>query len=220
MYGYEKITSHPAANTEVAKIDQSKFDFLRKLGETVVALGLTEVSTYPYFSVKTLESIGWKETPPSILVKIKNPISAETEYLRQSIWPNLVEVIDKNVRQGFKDIAIFEIGKAYNVMQNGEFREEYRLSAALMNGSENPLNELKAIFDQLNNELHLGLELKQVKPESFIEYFVHPVRHMQVIKNGNPIGGVSEVHKRVTDYFGIDKRVAVFEIELESFIGK
>lgn len=214
MYGYEKITSHQAANIEVAQIDQSKFDFLRKLGETVVGLGLTEVSTYPYLSVKTLESLGWGDKDKSFLIKIKNPISAETEYLRQSIWPNLVEVIDKNVRQGFNDIAIFEIGKAYNVMQNGEFREEYRLSVALMNGSENPLSELKAIFDQLNNELHLGLELKQMKPESFIEYFVHPVRHMQVMKEGNPIGGMSEVHKRVTDFFGLDKRVAVFEIEL------
>lgn len=218
MYGYEKISSHPAANTNVAKIDQTKFDFLRKLGETVVKVGLTEVSTYPYFSTKVLKSLGWNGENNSFLVKIKNPISAETEFLRQSIWPNLVEVIDKNMRQGFKDMAIFEIGKAYNVMQNGEVVEGYRLSVALMNGSENPLVELKAIFDTLNSDLSLGLEVKQVKPESFIEYFVHPVRHMQVIKNGNPIGGMSEVHKRVTDFLGIDKRVAVFEVELTSFL--
>ena len=219
MYGYEKITSHSAANIEVARIDQSKFDFLRKLGETAAELGLNEVSTYPYFSTKVLDSIGWGEQKPEILVKLKNPISAENEYLRQMVWPNLVEVIDKNVRQGFKDIAIFEIGKAYNAMQNGELREGYRLSVALMNGSDNPLAELKAIFDKLNADLSLGLEVKQIKPESFIEYFVHPIRHMQVIKNGNPIGGMSEVHKKVTDFLGIEKRVVVFELELTSFLG-
>lgn len=214
MYGYEKIKSQKAAEIEVAKIDQSKFDFLRKLGETVVGLGLTEVSTYPYFSTKVLEALGWKDQKPEILVKIKNPISAETEFLRQSIWPNLVEVIDKNGRQGFKDMAIFEIGKTYNVMQKGTLAEGYRLSVALLNGTDNPVLELKAIFDRLNSELSLGLELKTVEPESFIKYFVHPVRHLQVLKNGSPIGGMSEVHKRVTDFFGIDKRVAVFEIEL------
>jgi phenylalanyl-tRNA synthetase beta chain len=218
MYGYEKITSHSAANIEVARIDQSKFDFLRKLSEKVVALGLTEVSSYPYFSSKALDSLGWAEKDKSFLVKIANPISSETQYLRQSIWPNLVEVIDKNMRQGFKDMAIFEIGKSYYFDTQGNPKEGYRLAIALMNGSENPLAELNAIVAKINVEMNLGVNIKQAKPEEIAEYFVHPTRYTEVIKDGEQIGGMSEVHKRVTDFLGIDKRVAVFEVELTSFL--
>jgi phenylalanyl-tRNA synthetase beta chain len=220
MYGYEKITSHSATDIEVAKIDQSKFDFLRKLGETVVGLGLTEVSTYPYFSTKTLEALGWGSQDKSFLVKIKNPISNETEYLRQSVWPNLVEVINNNVRQGFKDIAVFEIGKSYFFDIQGNPKEGYRLAVALMNGSENPLAELNAILEKVNQELNLGITLKQMEPNQIAKYLVHPKRYLEISKEDKQIGGMSEVHKRVNDYFGIDKRVAVFEIELREFIEK
>jgi phenylalanyl-tRNA synthetase beta chain len=218
MYGYEKITSHSATNIEVAKIDQSKFDFLRKLGTLVAEIGLTEVSTYPYFSTKVLESLGWMNKDKNFLVKIKNPISAETEYLRQSVWPNLVEVIDKNVRQGYKDIAIFEIGKSYYFDAEGNPKEGYRLAIALMNGTENPLAELNAMIEKIKQEMGLGIDIKQEKPGEIAQYFVHPTRYMEVLKGDEQIGGMSEVHKRLNDFYGIEKRIAVFEIELTSFL--
>ena len=61
---------------------------------------------------------------------------------RQNLWPNLVEVVGRNIRKGFKDIAIFEIGKAFNVGPDGNPVEDYRVSIALMNGTDNPLAEL------------------------------------------------------------------------------
>jgi phenylalanyl-tRNA synthetase beta chain len=219
MYGYEKINSHSAANIEVAKIDQSKFDFLRKLGETVVGLGLTEVSTYPYNSTKVLEALRWDQTNSQFLVRVKNPISTETEFLRQNLWVNLIEVIDQNIRQEFKDIAIFELGKSYFMKNEGMPAEGYRLAIALMNNSDNPISELNALVTKLNNELSLGLEFKESTPPQVVGQIFHPNRFLDVFKDDKQIGGMSEVHKRVTDFLGIEKRVAVFEIELASFLG-
>lgn len=220
MYGYEKIRSQKALEINVAKIDQAKFNFLRKLGEMTVGLGLTEVSTYPYFSTKVIESLGWGDKDKSFLVKIKNPISKETEYLRQSVWPNLIEVINNNARQGFKDMAIFEIGKAYYFDEEGNPKEGYRLAMALMNGSENPLAELNAIVEKISQEMNFGIQVNQAIPGEIAQYFVHPTRYTEIFKGESQIGGMSEVHKRVADYFGVNSRMAVFEIELTEFIEK
>jgi phenylalanyl-tRNA synthetase beta chain len=219
MYGYEKITSHKAADIEVAQIDQTKFDFLRKLGETAAELGLIEVSTYPYNSTKALAALGWDQTRAQFLVRIKNPISKETEFLRQNLWVNLIEVIDQNIRQEFKDIAIFELGKSYFMKNEGKPAEGYRLAIALMNGSDNPISELNALVTKLNNELSLGLEFKESTPPQVVGQIFHPNRFLDVFKDDRQIGGISEIHKRVTDFLGIDKRVAVFEVELTSFLG-
>lgn len=218
MYGYEKIKSQKADDIKTAEIDQTKFNFLRSLGENAAKTGLTEISSYPYYSTKILQSLGWNTENTHFLLKIKNPISKETEFLRQSVWPNLIEVIDKNVRQGYTDIAIFEIGKAYYFDEKGSPKESYRLAVALMNGSENPMAELNLILQKLNKDLKLGLEVKAEKPGDIAKYFVHPTRYTEIFKEDKQIGGFSEVHKRVMDGFGVDKRVAIFEVDLTSFV--
>ncbi len=218
MYGYEKIKSQKADDIKTAEIDQTKFNFLRSLGENAAKTGLTEVSTYPYYSTRILDALGWNTENTHFLLKIKNPISKETEFLRQSVWPNLIEVIDKNVRQGYTDIAIFEIGKAYYFDEKGSPKESYRLAVALMNGSENPMAELNLILQKLNKDLKLGLEVKAEEPGDIAKYFVHPTRYTEIFKEDKQIGGFSEVHKRVMDGFGVDKRVAIFEFDLTSFV--
>ncbi len=51
--------------------------------------------------------------------------------MRMNIWPNLVEAALKNQKLGLKDIAIFEIGKAYMHDADGKITEKHRLSIAL-----------------------------------------------------------------------------------------
>src|SRR3989338_2170956 len=110
LYGYEKIPAKSLAGEYKPKGDQKQFVLIRKLKDALVSLGLTEVQTYSFYSTRVLNALGLtNEKADKRLVKLANPMSSETEYLRESLWPNLLEVIDRNVRLDFKDIAIFEI---------------------------------------------------------------------------------------------------------------
>lgn len=192
MYGYEKIEGTKLPEEKVPPLDQSLPQFIYDLKLKLKEAGLTEVETYSFYSTAVLEACSIpKQTP----VKIANPISSETEYLRENLWPNLVEVVGKNIRQGFKDIGIFEIGKVY-WQEDGQPKEDYRLSIALMNGSDNPLGELH----QLAQSLNLSLKGAHFPPQLF-----HPKRHTN---------GMAEVHLRVLNKLGIEKRVAITELQL------
>lgn len=209
MYGYEKIPAKKLEGDIPEKIDQTFFDLIQNLKNSLVSLRLTEVQTYSFFSTKVLDYFDWDKKD---LVKVANPISSETEYLRSDLWPNLVEVVDKNLRQGFEDIAVFEIGKIYH--PGDKPSEEYRLSIALMNGSDNPILELYQIFQSLGVHLEgvkLNLDLKKGEYE---EKYFHPNRFAFLEKNGISIGEIAEVHPRFINKFGVDKRAAVLEIEL------
>ncbi len=191
MYGYEKIPAEKVSESKPLQKEDPLFERTSDLREALVKAGLTEVQTYSFYSTQIIETLGIKKES---MVKISNPISSETEYLRQNLWPNLVEVVGRNIRKGFKDIAIFEIGKAFNVGPDGNPVEDYRLSIALMNGTDNPLAELYQISQNLS--LHLrGVKLNKT--------LFHPKRQLE---------NLAEVHLRVLNKLGIEKRVAVLEI--------
>lgn len=195
MYGYENIEGEKLIAEKIPDLDQSLPQFIYDLKVKLKGVGLTEVQTYSFYSTAVLEALEFTKEAKLSAVKIANPISSETEYLRMDLWPNLLEVVGKNLRKGFKDIAIFEIGKVYK-QENGQPKETDRLSIALMNDSDNPLEELY----QLAQSLGLHLKGVSLNPDSF-----HPKRKTN---------GMAEVHLRLLNKLGIEKRVAVMEFLL------
>ncbi len=214
MYGYEKIPANPLKGELPSKIDQSLFETTSKIKNKLVDLGLTELQTYSFFSTRVLTSLGW-DKQPKLLVKIANPISKETEYLRMNIWPNLVEVIAKN--REFEDVGIFEFGKVFNPIAGDKPKESYVLSIALSNLTDNPLAELYQIAQKLFEQINPSIKISREKPPVEIPLF-HPNRLLPVMLGDKRIGAVGEVHPRILDKFGIQKRVAVLEIDLEELI--
>ena len=76
-----------------------------------------------------LEAITWSFTDSKINqlfiesnkeIKIVNPISADLNVLRSSVFSNLIININKNLSRGFKDLSIFEIGPTFSGSKPGE----------------------------------------------------------------------------------------------------
>lgn len=202
MYGYEKIPAEVVSASKPYQKEDPVFKIINNFKNKLLNLGLTEMQTYSFYSTLVLEALN---SDKKGLVKIANPISSQTEYLRENLWPNLVEVVGKNIKKGFKDIAIFEIGKAFSLGQDDNPMENYRLSMALMNDSDNPVTELYQIAQSLNSHLGSG---------NVDSTFFHPKRYMIVEKDSKKVGELAEVHLRILNKLGIEKRVAILEIEI------
>lgn len=209
MFGYENIPPKKLDDNLPAKVDQTKFDLNINLKKTLKDLGLTEIQTYSFISSKALEGLGFNEKSKNALVKISNPISSETEYLRQDLWPNLLEKMVENLKSS-SDIAIFELGKVYSKV--GETpQEEYRLALALANTTANPMAELNQIALDLFKKINLELKIEPGKNTSGL---FHPNRFLKIKNKSKEIGGVAEVHLRVLNQFGTDTKIAIFEMSL------
>jgi len=191
MYGYERIKPKELNRKAPQKLDQSLQELVYNLKRTLAKAGITEVQTYSFYSSKILYAL---RVPLNALLKIANPISSETEYMRDNLWPNLLETVAKNIRNGIKDVAIFEIGKVYSPKVGDLPKETYHLSIVLSNGTNNPIQELSQMAKSL--KLKPNVEIKK-------EY-CHPTRYTD---------GMAEIHPRYINKFGVDKRVAVLEVE-------
>lgn len=226
MYGYEKIPAKPLEGKLPQPIDQSLQDLIYNLKVILSKSGLTEILSYSFYSTQTLKALGWtKELADKHLVKIANPISSETEYMRMNIWPNLVEVVEKNIKQGYKqslpsgeskDIAIFEIGKVYWIGENKKPQEDYRLALALMNNIDNPLPELFKIFQKALKSTKINIRAGNGLEER--HRLFHPVRNISLLVGDQVVGGMAEVHPKVLHDYGVDQRVAIIEIDLQHLV--
>ncbi|MBI4039909.1 hypothetical protein HY389_00965, partial [Candidatus Daviesbacteria bacterium] len=230
MYGYEQIPAKELAGPLPEKVDpdqigvdQSLFNFIYDLKKSLADEGLSEIQTYSFFSTNVLNSFDWDRKN---LVKIANPISAETEYLREDLWPNLVEAAAKNTKKGFKTIAIFEVGKTYHPQKGSNPEESYRASLLLSGNSSNPAPALFQLFQKINQKLNLkidpdsiGIEIGKKERGEYEQKYFHPTRFANLIKDSQEIGGVAEVHPRFINKFGVENRMAVLEVELSSISG-
>lgn len=212
MYSYEKISAKPLEGRLPAKISQKTFAGIASLKSALSKTGLTEVQTYSFYSTQVLNHFGFDRQK---LIKIANPISAETEYLKDQLWPNLIEAVAKNLRQGFSDIAIFEIGTVFISQPKGKPKEEKKLAIALTNQSDNPISELYQIYRKL---LDKYCEAEQSdrgvqKVKKHLQIF-HPNRFLMLKNEQSYTGIIAEVHQRLTDTFGMGQRVAILELAI------
>ena len=114
--GYDNIeTLEPKKNRtkDTLNKEQKLFHFLQR---AVASKGYFETVTWSFTDSKINKLFQEKNKE----IRIVNPISSELDVLRNSIFPNLMFYIKKNLDRGFKDISLFEIGPVFSGNKPGE----------------------------------------------------------------------------------------------------
>ncbi|KKR80079.1 MAG: Phenylalanine-tRNA ligase beta subunit, partial [Candidatus Daviesbacteria bacterium GW2011_GWC1_40_9] len=204
MYGYENIPPKKLTGELPQKIDQGLFEFISKLKQTLVDTGLDEIQTYSFFSTQVLKNF---EVPKERLLKVANPMSAETEYLRVRIAPNLVEKVAENLK-AFKEVGVFEVGKVYLPMESGP-SEKYVLSITLVDETTNPLRKLFSIWQKVSADLGLKVTVEEGEQDAREKVVFHPTRFIKLMVNGQDVGRLGEIHPRIINRFGVVTPIAV-----------
>ena len=90
------------------------------------AIGLDEIYNYSMWSLK--QCLAGTEYKEEEILRVSNPISLDTAYLRPTLLPGLLAVVNHNVAHNQHDLGLFEIGR---VFLNGKNGYEERLQAAV-----------------------------------------------------------------------------------------
>ena len=108
--GYEKIPVVEKVSITLAN-KKDDFELEDRVREIAVALGFNEMVNNPLIS-ETISNLTGKP------IDISNPQSVDMAYLRTSLLVSALPEISNNINKGEKDIAVFEIGKIFNSLQN------------------------------------------------------------------------------------------------------
>ncbi len=207
IYGYDRIPSSlPAFNITPPPQDPVRL-FARAMRKTLsVGLGAAEAYRYAYVSPETIAKLGFVAADH---VKLANPLAADRPYLAQSLLPNLFETVADNHRSA-PTVSVFEIDRVFFGV--GEDEQPYHLAMAYSAaGDEKPFGTVRENVRVLLSSAGLDVSFGPVtNPGSWM----HSGRSADILVNGKKFGIVAESLPEAAQSLGIDRRVAVAEMNL------
>ncbi len=219
--GYHNIeTIEPKKNRlkDTLNKQQKLFHFLQR---SVASKGYFETVTWSFTDSKinNLFKENYKE------IKIVNPISSDLDVLRNSIFPNLVFYLKKNLDRGVKDVSLFEIGPIFKNKKPGE---QLTVIGAIKSGKISRLNWNEKersvdIFDVKKDLIQTLMETGYDRHSFFIRdkspMYYHPGKSGSVYLDKDdidPVAYFGEIHPNIIKKLDIKTDSLVgFEIYLD-----
>jgi len=219
--GYNNIETLEPEKTRIKDTlnkQQRLFHFLQR---SVASKGYYETVTWSFTDSKLnqLFKENYKE------IKIVNPISSDLDVLRNSIFPNLIFYLKKNLERGFKDVSLFEIGPTFMGNQPGEQRT---VIGAIKSGKTSRLNwhekdRIVDVFDAKKDVVQTLIEAGYDKQSFFIRdnspSYYHPGKSGSIYLDKDdiePVAYFGEIHPNIIKKLDVKTEAIVnFEIYLD-----
>ena len=161
-------------------------------------------------------------------LRVRNPLSSERAYLRQSLLPSLLSTTQANLRFTER-VCIFEIGSIYLPIEHEVLPKEPRRLAVVMTGPREERSwlkgqdrtvhgfyDVKGVVEALLRELRLQGEFVAGDYPA-----LHPGRCAQIIIDGETVGFLGELHPSVCEAFDLPSQpVLAMEVDLDVLLEK
>ncbi len=217
IWGYDQIESSLPSFSIAPPVEDPVRDLARGVRRAMsLGLGATEVYRYAFVAPEFLQTLGF--TPAGHL-KLANPLAEDRPYLCQSLVPNLFDTVALNHRT-FPVVSVFEIARVFFGSIKGDEdgqggilpAQPYHLGIAYSaQGDESPMVELRRQVETTLRTAGFDVTFRDMaKPGAWM----HPSRAAEVLVDGKKHGILAEARPDVARALGIDRRVAIAEMNL------
>lgn len=226
VYGYDRIPY--SLPSKVAAPEMSpRQAFLEVVRRTMVAQGLTEVSTASLIGPTLLEETQ-SQLEESKAVRLTNSHSAEHVVMRQELLPSLLDITVLNESRGNQDLWLFELGRVYHrtytpsEKQTG-VKETLKL-AGIMKGQPDATPwrpgltvdffTLKGVLEQLLERCRISQSPRWVAEAT--SSMMHPGQTATVKVGKQVLGFVGQLHPRMVEHLKLKGSVYAFEWDIDA----
>lgn len=191
LYGYHNLPSRLMPGILPEPPQDQPFDFEIKIKQMLKGWGGVEVYTLSLVSKDRVVLSG----PASWTLKLKNPLGADSEYLRQSLAPSLVAAVRQNL--GEKDpIHLFEMANVYLPVRTHLPEEKMTLAGIFAN---HDFRKAKGVVEALLNEIHTDVYLEPENARGFL-----PNQRLTIKHKKNTLGQFGVLEESGLIYYEFD----------------
>lgn len=228
ILGYDRIPEKPLTLPSVWKSPSPLEETREKLATAAVGLGFSQAVNFSFISEAGNALVGLGDGRQ---VRVLNPIVAEQGVMRRSLLPSLLQNVAHNLNHGVEDVALFELGHAYEFAEEKEEPREPKdirppavetpfFAAVIAGGGKRNWRDaatevdffaMKGAVEGLLQALGLT---KLVVEEAPGIRFLHPGRSARFLVKGHVVASFGEVHPAVLKEMDVKKRVCYVEIPL------
>jgi phenylalanyl-tRNA synthetase beta chain len=193
----------------------------------MTGFGFSEAINYSFAGRRAADQLLLAETDPRRkTVPLLNPLTEEQSVMRTTLAAGLLEAAQRNLSRQVRDLKLFEIGKVFIDSGTDELPEEIEMLGGIWTGNRTPVSwhgpetpcdffDIKGAVEGLMKGLAVtGIGYTQLE-EARCDY-IRPGRSARISADGESIGFVGEVRRRVLNRFDIDQPCFLFEIDVET----
>ena len=224
IVGYENLPETlPSTRGEGGAINDTA-QFASRLRHILMGEGLTEAYNHALAAPSPFDDP--KLTPYRAAIRMA--LSTELSGLRLSLLPHLLDNLALNLRHREPVVRLFEVGKVYQAIGKGDYREPYRVAGVLVGtefkasfgGALSSADEIdyfaaKGVVEGLLSTLHMD-EAEFAPAE---RHAMHPGRCADLSIAGQVAGFVAELDpdaaKEYLDLPASAGRIACFELDAD-----
>jgi phenylalanyl-tRNA synthetase beta chain len=228
VWGYDRFPTTLMRDELPPQRANLRLEGAERVRDLLTGSGLDEVITYSMVNVEHEGKLRPQGPPldPARYLRVRNPISVERAYLRQTLLPSLLHTARENLR--FLDhVAIFEIGSVYLPLEGQTLPDEPRRLGVVITGprearswlvgqDRTPMDfyDLKGVVEALLAGLGLAGVFEPGKHTAF-----HPGRCAQVSVGEDVVGVMGELHPLVREAFDLPAQpICALEFDLDGLL--
>ncbi|MDE2339296.1 MAG: phenylalanine--tRNA ligase subunit beta [Gammaproteobacteria bacterium] len=218
IVGYEAIEERDALAAERVRALPEFVPMERAVLELLATRGYQEAITYAFVDPQLQQQLFGDRSAP----RLANPIASDLSVMRVSLWPGLLGAALENQRRQRDRIRLFEHGARFE-QRDGVTHEIETLSAVACGprmpeqwGLPRPMREAADFFDVKGD---LEVLLAAVSPGAVFSFVpgehpsLHPGRSARVLRAGEPVGWVGELHPSLVRDLQFVHTPVLFELD-------
>lgn len=228
VVGFEAID----ATTPFGSMEQGRQSYSQTIRDSVqdslTGMGFDEIISLSFTHPATMDKLNVPaDSHLRNLIPVMNPITDEFPVLRTTLLGGLLDAVNLNLSRKNEDLKLYEMGSVYlpeSLPLTILPKEPVRL-AGVMLGRRNPQawcqsREVVDFYDAKGavEELLSLLGIADYSVKAGEHYAMHPGKTAIFSREGATLATVGEIHPKVLDAFGINRKVYVFDADMDAIV--
>ena len=188
--------------------------------QRLTARGYSEAITFG-FTDPGLQQLMDAESAP---IKLRNPIASNLAVMRSSLWPGLLLAARENIRRQRERVRLFEIATRFRHGADGAIIEQKMIAGVALGsrlpeqwGSKRiPIDFFDVKGDVLSLLALSGRDTEDTFDASGTASCLHPGRSARIVRGGNPIGQLGELHPALLRELDFTYAPLLFELDYQA----
>jgi len=220
LYVYDNLPHELPKRDLTPAVKDELLTLKAQIRQRLSRAGANEVLTYSFVHGDLMTKVG---QDPAQAFQISNALSPDLQYYRVSLMPSLLEKVHPNIKAGYDEFALFELGKTHSLDQKEEagLPKEFEFTGLVVTANDK-LRRSGAAYYQARNYLEAlagtsQLVFKPVSPEMQQYPVVQPYdlnrAALVSLQDGTFLGIIGEFKASVRQALKLPAFTAGFEVD-------
>lgn len=224
VYGMENIPSQFYSKLTKRSSEDIKYSNILNIKKKLIYQGFYEVQSLKFISENDLDfAVFLSSFEKNNVVTLQKPLNADTQILSPSLIPRMIQIANKNYRNGSKSLALFEIAPTFLKFKNNYVQKDkltilltgkaYQESWIDKNKRNYNIYDIVGIIRMLIN-LKSNHNSFKIKP---IKNFQNVLTCGEINFLNQKIGFLGKLNKKLTTKLDIKSDIILAEIDINKF---